>query len=202
MPRLCEFYPGICLTTEEKSRKNLNQGKKNLSQVKKNLSQSTVYIYQNTHTLQNPHKTHTLQNPYIHAHTHTHTHTQRKGFVQTKGPRRVTKRKKETTESSIAGRKEAEAFLRGQSEIPLKFMEFVEDRLPHLQEPTAGPCLKPGEHTQPPSCLIKVYCNTIFPPTQGFSKWSLSSRCCYQNSVYVSLLIALPHVPRISFTFI
>ena len=51
MPRLCEFYPGICLTTEEKARKNLSQGKKNLSQVKKNLSQvkknlsqSTVYI--------------------------------------------------------------------------------------------------------------------------------------------------------------
>jgi len=39
--RLCEFYPGICLTTEEKARKNLSQGKKNLSQVKKNLSQST-----------------------------------------------------------------------------------------------------------------------------------------------------------------
>ena len=38
MPRLCEFYPGICLTTEVKARKNL-------SQVKKNLSQSTVYIY-------------------------------------------------------------------------------------------------------------------------------------------------------------
>jgi len=33
MPRLCEFYPGICLTTEEKARKNLSQGKKNLSQV-------------------------------------------------------------------------------------------------------------------------------------------------------------------------
>jgi len=30
--------------------------RKNPSQVKKNLSQSTVYIYQNTHTLQNPHK--------------------------------------------------------------------------------------------------------------------------------------------------
>jgi hypothetical protein len=43
-PRLCEFYPGICFTTEEKARKNLSQGKKNLSQVKKNLSQSTVYI--------------------------------------------------------------------------------------------------------------------------------------------------------------
>ena len=44
VPRLCEFYPGICLTPEEKARKNLSQGKKNLSQVTKNLSQSTVYI--------------------------------------------------------------------------------------------------------------------------------------------------------------
>jgi hypothetical protein len=26
MPRLCELYPGICLTTEEKVRKNLSQG--------------------------------------------------------------------------------------------------------------------------------------------------------------------------------
>ena len=26
MPRLCELYPGICLTTEEKARKNLSQG--------------------------------------------------------------------------------------------------------------------------------------------------------------------------------
>jgi len=32
MPRLCEFYTGICLTTEEKARKNLSQGKKNLDQ--------------------------------------------------------------------------------------------------------------------------------------------------------------------------
>ena len=44
MPRLCEFYPGICLATEEKARKNLSQGMKNLSQVKKNLSPSRVYI--------------------------------------------------------------------------------------------------------------------------------------------------------------
>ena len=71
MSRLCEFYPGICLTTEEKARKNLSQGKKNLSQVKKNLSQSTVYIYQNTHTLPNTHK-HTK-----HSQTHkTPTNTQ------------------------------------------------------------------------------------------------------------------------------
>jgi len=39
VPRLWEFYPGICLTAEEKARKNLGQGKKNLSQVKENLSQ-------------------------------------------------------------------------------------------------------------------------------------------------------------------
>jgi hypothetical protein len=37
VPHLCEFYLGICLTTEEKARKNLSQGKKNLRQVKKNL---------------------------------------------------------------------------------------------------------------------------------------------------------------------
>jgi len=50
VPRLCEFYPGICLTAEEKALKNLSQGKKNLSQ-------STVYILSK------------------HPHTHTHTHT-------------------------------------------------------------------------------------------------------------------------------
>jgi hypothetical protein len=26
VPSLCEFYPGICLTTEGKARKNLSQG--------------------------------------------------------------------------------------------------------------------------------------------------------------------------------
>ena len=34
VPRICGFYPGICLTTEEKARKNL--------------SQSTVYIFKST----------------------------------------------------------------------------------------------------------------------------------------------------------
>ena len=28
MPPLCELYPGICLTAEEKARKNLSQGKR------------------------------------------------------------------------------------------------------------------------------------------------------------------------------
>jgi len=31
VPRLREFYPGICLTTEEKVRKNLSQGKEKTS---------------------------------------------------------------------------------------------------------------------------------------------------------------------------
>jgi len=65
--RLCEFYSGICLVTEEKARKklsqgkkNLSQGKKNLSQVKKNLSQGTVYILP--------------KHPHIYIHIHTHAH--------------------------------------------------------------------------------------------------------------------------------
>ena len=66
VPRLCEFYPGICLTTEEKARKNLRQGKRNLSQVKKNLSQSTVYILPKHPHITKPTHTHTLQNPHIH----------------------------------------------------------------------------------------------------------------------------------------
>jgi len=70
VPRLCEFYPGICLTAEEKAWKNLNQGKKNLSQVKKNLGQSTVYILPKHPHITKPTQTHTLQNP----HTYTYTH--------------------------------------------------------------------------------------------------------------------------------
>ena len=30
MPRLCELYPGICLTTEEKARENLSQGNRRM----------------------------------------------------------------------------------------------------------------------------------------------------------------------------
>jgi hypothetical protein len=65
LPRLCEFYPGICLTTEEKARKNLSQGKKNLSQIRKNLNQSTVYMLPKTpthyKTLTNTQMTYLLQ---------------------------------------------------------------------------------------------------------------------------------------------
>jgi hypothetical protein len=71
VPRLCEFYSGICFTTEEKARENLSQGKRNLSQVKKNLSQSTVHILPKHPHITKPSQTHTLQNPHIHTHTHT-----------------------------------------------------------------------------------------------------------------------------------
>jgi len=94
VPRLCEFYPGICFTIEEKAWKNLSQGKKNLSQVKKNLSHctktsvtvqkpqsqyknlshstKTSVIVQYTYYQKHPHitkpsQTHTLQNPLIHT---------------------------------------------------------------------------------------------------------------------------------------
>jgi hypothetical protein len=38
-PVFGSFYPGICLTTEKKARKNHSQGKRNFSQVNRNLSQ-------------------------------------------------------------------------------------------------------------------------------------------------------------------
>ena len=60
VPPLCDFYPGICLTTEEKARKTLSQGKKNLSQ-------SRVYIL--------PKHPHITEPTHRHTHTHTHTHT-------------------------------------------------------------------------------------------------------------------------------
>jgi len=65
MPRLCEYYPGIYLTTEEKAWKNLSQG--------------TVYII--------PTHSHITKPAHIHTHTYarapapthyktrTHTHT-------------------------------------------------------------------------------------------------------------------------------
>jgi hypothetical protein len=68
VPRLCEVYPGICLTTEEKARKTLSQVEKNLSQVNKNLSQCTVYILPKHPHITKPTQTHTLQNPHIYTH--------------------------------------------------------------------------------------------------------------------------------------
>jgi hypothetical protein len=68
VPRLCEFYPGICPTNDEKARKNLSQGKKNLTQ-------STVYILPKHPRITKPTQTHVLQPPPpTHTHTHTHKH--------------------------------------------------------------------------------------------------------------------------------
>ena len=71
VPRLCEFYPGICLTTEEKARKNLDQ-------VKKNLSQGTVYILPKHPHITKPtrarERTHTHTPTQTHSPPHTHTH--------------------------------------------------------------------------------------------------------------------------------
>jgi len=55
VPRLCEFYPGIYLTIDEKARKNLSQGSRRV----------LVYIL--------PKPTH--YKTYTHTHTHTHYKT-------------------------------------------------------------------------------------------------------------------------------
>jgi len=75
VPRLCEFYPGIWITTEGKARKNLSQGKKILSQGTLHILPKRPRISKPTH-----YKTHT--------HTHTHTHTTQP---------RITKQYKTTT---------------------------------------------------------------------------------------------------------
>jgi len=68
MPRLCEFYPDICLTTEEKARKNLSQGKKNFSQFKEKPQLEYSIHITKTHT-------HTSTHTHITKLTHTHTYT-------------------------------------------------------------------------------------------------------------------------------
>jgi hypothetical protein len=64
--RLYEFYPGICLTTEEKARKNLRQGKKNLRLRKTSVTVQYTYYQKHPH-IRKPSQTHTLQNPIIHT---------------------------------------------------------------------------------------------------------------------------------------
>ena len=68
VPRLYEFHPGICLTTDENARKNLSQGKKPPVRLRKPQSEYSIHITKTP----TPYKTHTLQNPHIHTHTHTH----------------------------------------------------------------------------------------------------------------------------------
>jgi hypothetical protein len=42
VPRLCGLYPGICLTTEEKARKNLSQGSRSVQAGTMNIHKHTI----------------------------------------------------------------------------------------------------------------------------------------------------------------
>jgi hypothetical protein len=43
--RLCELYPGICLTTEEKARKNLRQGSRRVPAGTMKIHKHTIRLY-------------------------------------------------------------------------------------------------------------------------------------------------------------
>jgi hypothetical protein len=45
MPRLCGFYPGICLTTEEKARKNLSEGSQRVPAGTTKIHKRTIRIH-------------------------------------------------------------------------------------------------------------------------------------------------------------
>ena len=45
VPRLCELYPGICLTTEEKARKNLSQGNRKVPAGTMKIHNHTIRLH-------------------------------------------------------------------------------------------------------------------------------------------------------------
>jgi hypothetical protein len=50
VPRLCQLYPGICLTTEEKARKNLSQGSRRVPVGTMRTEYTEQYIHNNKNT--------------------------------------------------------------------------------------------------------------------------------------------------------
>ena len=50
VPCLCELYPGICLTTEEKARKNLSQGSRRVpvGMMKTEYTEQSIHNNKNT----------------------------------------------------------------------------------------------------------------------------------------------------------
>jgi len=76
--RLCEFYPGIYLKTEEKARKKLSQGKRTSVRLRKTSVKVQYAYYQKHPHITKPSQIHTLQNPLIHPHARTHTTKQYK----------------------------------------------------------------------------------------------------------------------------
>jgi hypothetical protein len=65
--RLCEFYPGICLTNKKKHGKTSVRVRKTSDRLRKTSVRVECTYYQNTHILQNPHK-------HTHYKTLTSTH--------------------------------------------------------------------------------------------------------------------------------
>jgi hypothetical protein len=51
VPRLCELYPGICLTTEEKARKNLSQGSRTIRIHKPNNTNTQITVLNSNTTI-------------------------------------------------------------------------------------------------------------------------------------------------------
>jgi hypothetical protein len=45
VPRLCELYPGICLTTEKKAWKNLSQGSQKIRIDKPNNKNTSITVF-------------------------------------------------------------------------------------------------------------------------------------------------------------
>jgi hypothetical protein len=103
---LCEFYPGICLTTEEKARKTSVRVRKTSVRLRKTsvrvrkisvrlrrtsvrLRRTSVKVrftyYQKHPHITKPSQTHTLQNHHKHTHykTHLYTHTHARTHTHT-----------------------------------------------------------------------------------------------------------------------
>jgi hypothetical protein len=67
VPRLCELYPGICFTTEEKARKNLSLGSRKVPRYPG--GSSPVHIY--THTIHRKHSETEYTERNIHSNKNT-----------------------------------------------------------------------------------------------------------------------------------
>jgi len=49
VPHLCGFYPGICLITEEKARKNLSQGRRRVPDDTMKIHKHTIRIHRHNY---------------------------------------------------------------------------------------------------------------------------------------------------------
>jgi len=68
VPRLCELYPGVCLTTEEKARKNLSQDSQRVpagTMKTEYTEQNKTYITIRIHKHNNKHTSFTKLNKSI-----------------------------------------------------------------------------------------------------------------------------------------